>query len=65
MISSEGRGMQADSIAIRMAIPEYPVAETTVLMKTKIAAKSFSVMGTRDRVTGPRLPTRHHQATQL
>src|SRR5579863_7087554 len=44
MMSSEGSGMQADSIAIRMAMPPYPVTAMTDLMKTKRMARSFSVI---------------------
>src|SRR5882672_11210274 len=50
MISSEGRGMQADSIAIRMAIPAYPVAAIVDLMKTNRTARIFSVMRSKIRV---------------
>src|SRR5208282_910411 len=44
MISSEGSGMHADSIAMSNAIPEYPVAATSELMKPKSKVRIFSVM---------------------
>src|SRR3974377_725071 len=47
MISSEGSGMQADSIAMRKAIPAYPVTAMVDLMKTNKTARIFSVMRSR------------------
>jgi hypothetical protein len=44
MISSEGKGMQADSIAMRRAIPPYPVAAITDFMKRNRTARILSVM---------------------
>src|SRR2546430_4992117 len=43
-MSSEGREIHADSIAIKMAMPPYPVRPITDLMKTKTAARIFSIM---------------------
>ncbi len=39
---SEGRGMQADSIAMVNTIPPYPKAEMTVIIQAAIGAKIFS-----------------------
>jgi hypothetical protein len=44
MISSEGSGMHADSIAMRRVMPPYPVAAITDLMNRKRAARMLSVM---------------------
>src|SRR5437868_14449291 len=44
MINSEGSGMHADSTAMRITIPLYPVAAITDLMKTKTPASIPSVM---------------------
>jgi hypothetical protein len=44
MINSEGRGMQADSIAIRRDNPTYPVMAMTEWMNTKRMPRIFSVM---------------------
>jgi len=52
MINSEGSGMHADSIAMRITIPPYPVAAITDLMKTKTTARILSVMeGEREKDT--------------
>jgi hypothetical protein len=44
MISSDGNGMQADSMAIKMVMPPYPVAAIRDLMKTKSMPRIFSVI---------------------
>jgi hypothetical protein len=36
--------MHADSIAMRITIPPYPVAAITDLMKTKTTARILSIM---------------------
>src|SRR5437764_800134 len=49
MINSEGRGMQADSMDISMAMPTYPVLVITVLIKTKSSPTIFSIYERRAR----------------
>jgi hypothetical protein len=55
MISSEGKGMHADSIAIRIAMPAYPVVATTLLMKMKTIARIRSVIEKKFSVLGSQL----------
>src|ERR1700685_2577459 len=56
MISSEGSGMHADSIAISRAMPVYPVALITELMNRKMTARSFSVIGRQWSVASGQWP---------
>jgi len=44
---SEGSGMQADSMAISTAMPKYPPAEMTEMMKALSAAMILAVMSRR------------------
>src|SRR5438477_1028624 len=60
MINSEGSGMHADLIAMRITIPPYPVAAITDLMKTKTTARIFSVMnGGRGKNTARTFSNQH------
>src|ERR1700748_192339 len=44
MITSEGSGMHADSIAISKATPRYPVVEMTPMMKTERVSIIFAII---------------------
>ncbi len=44
MMISDGSGMHADSIAINRAIPAYPEAEITAIIKEARTASIFSVI---------------------
>src|SRR5579864_5556213 len=44
MITSEGRGMQADSMAISKTMPPYPLCEITEMMKALSAAIILEVI---------------------
>jgi hypothetical protein len=44
MITSDGSGMHADSIAIRMTTPKYPVAEITATIQDATAEMIWSII---------------------
>src|SRR5262249_35295669 len=45
MMTSEGSGMQADSMAISSTMPAYPPAEMTEMIKTLSAARILEIIG--------------------
>src|SRR5580704_6664221 len=45
MITSDGSGMHADSIAIRMTMPKYPVVEITATIQDATAEMIWSIIG--------------------
>ncbi len=47
MMTSDGSGIHADSIAISKAMPAYPVVEITVMMKKARELRIFSTMRSR------------------
>lgn len=44
MITSEGRGIQALSIAIRTTIPKYPVEEMVSIMKLLMSVRILLII---------------------